>query len=269
MFLYDSVTSNIDLTIDFYAALNREKLLSKYIYFHRLKYLSVKNNFDFSGGFIRFGEVKTIASLLKTSHHNIRKLIKAFVDLGWLVKKKTGYVLIGWREIAKKYGIELKRLRFFENDKKELIKTSAQKLIRRNISQQIFNRHNRLSKGRVKKMVGILSKEPEFTMSVKTIREKLGYKCDMTGTRVTKMLQSEGLLKIKSMGVEYVCHAKYFPALVDSNEEFAKKCFIAGNGVYRRLCNNLIPINKKNAVETLLKNALTLRKSMLLESDTK
>jgi len=257
------VTSNIDLTIDFYAALNREKLLSKYIYFHRLKYLSVKNNFDFSGGFIRFGEVKTIASLLKTSHHNIRKLIKAFVDLGWLMKKKTGYVLIGWREIAKKYGFDrLSKIKFFDYKKTELMCMCANLLIVRSIDRQIYRNGGKLlSKARLKKTAKILAKDEKYTMSVRGISKRLGYSCAMTGTRMQKSLEKKGLLKVKRKRTKFLCGINEYHARIKVDETLERKCYVVGRNVYQRLCNNLIPIKKKEHVNEFLKNALMIRKA--------
>ncbi len=253
-------------TIDFFAALNRDSLVTKYIYFHRIKYLSVDNGVDACGGFISFKEVKYIASLINTSRQNVNRLIKKFIELGWFIKTKTGYILIGWRKIAKRYGIELKKIRIFENSKKELMNKCGSIFLKRNIGKQIFKDRecSGLKKGRVNKIVKTLSKEHEYSVSVRTIATRLGYMSAMSGTRIEKKLEDTGHIKVERKRKSFVCKIEQYPLFLKAHPEMENRCFVVGTGVYQRLCNNIIPVDSNKRVKDFLKEQSNLIKSRKL-----
>lgn len=256
-----------DQTIDFFASLNRDGLVTKYIYFHRIKYLSVSEGVDSCGGFIKFKEISSIASLINTSRQNVNRLIKKFVEIGWFIKTRTGYALVGWRKIAKGYGIELKKIRIFENSKKELMTKCAAVFVKRNIQKQIFkDRDCRcLTKGRVNKIVKTLSKEHQYSVSVRTIGTKLGYVSDMTGSRIEKNLEKLGYIKVERNRRAFVCKIEEYPFYLQGHPEMEKRCFVVGTGVYQRLCNNITPLNPDKRVKDFLKQQLMLVKSRNFE----
>lgn len=233
-FNFYCTVNRLDLTIKFYANLNRNGLLSKFVWFHRLKYLSVKNTKDLSGGFIRFKELKFAAQELGTSKGNIDKLIRRFVLLGWMKKEKLGYRLIGWRKITEQYQPGLKKILFFAPDKKKLIIKYSSIDIKRNENQQIFRERG------LKKRPILLNSE-RFSLSQRTMGYRAGYKSAMSGYRLQQLLKKEKLIKIEKQDI-FVCKSEEYSAVVKHCKDLWGRCYSKDGNIYKRLCNNIIPL---------------------------
>lgn len=229
-------------TVTFYSELNKDKLLTKYIWFCRVKYRGVVNNFDTNGGFIKYSELKSLHLTLGTSKSNIQKLFKAFNELSWITPTHTGYQLIGSIKIAQVYVSEIKRITIKSLNKKVLITRVANSLILTSINRQIY-RDTKLSKARLKKQSRILAPNKKYSMSVRTLSKKMGYKSPQTGVRIEKQLEQSGLFKI-IRSVNEVCPASEYNLRVKSGQELEKMCFIKNGIVYKRETNNLIPLTK-------------------------
>lgn len=236
-------------TVKFYAELNRDKLLTKYIWFCRIKYRGVIDNFDTNGGFIQYSEIKTLHLALNTSKSNIQKLFKAFNELSWLEQTHTGYKLIGCIKIAQVYVPKIKKISFLSLDKNELITKAANRLINTSIDQQTY-KHTRKSKAWLKNNSRILAEKKEYTMSVRTLSRKMGFKSPQTGVKIEKRLESAGLFRIER-SVSEVCPVSEYNLRVKSGEDLEKMCFIKNGIVYKRNVNNLIPIRHKKSETTL------------------
>lgn len=254
------MANSTDQTIKFFASLNEDKLLTKYVYFHRIKYLSVSKGVDSCGGFISFKEIPSIASLINTSRQNVNKLIRKFVELGWFIKTKTGYALIGWRKVAKSYGLEFKKIRIFENSKKELVLKCSAVSMKRNFKRQDFkeNECGCIPNGRVNKNVRTLSNKHQYSLSVRTISKNIGYRSAMAGTRIEKALEASGHIRVERNRKAFVCKIEQYPIFMKGNPEMEGRCFIVGTGVYQRLCNNITPLDPNKRVKDFLKEAKKL-----------
>lgn len=245
IYLVKRTKKEIPNTVAFYAELNRDKLLTKYIWFCRVKYRGVVNNFDTNGGFITFSEIKKLHLELNTSKSNIQKLFKAFNELSWLEQTHTGYKLIGCIKIAQIYVPEIKKITFLSFNKSDILIQSANSLLRTSITQQAY-KHTRKSKAWLKKHSRILAENQEYTMSVRTLARKMGFKSPMSGVNIEKKLEKAGLFKIER-SVQELCPIQEYNIRVKAGQELEKRCFIKNGIVYQRMTNNLIPIKRQRS----------------------
>lgn len=239
-------------TIDFYANLRRNNLLSKYILFDKIKYRNIKlqNKIegqkkrrctDLTGGFIHKESIKETYQSLKIPKNTFLQRLSDFKRLGWIIPFHTGYQLISWKKIADSMGVIPKKLIFKEKNKSSLNKRLAYELINNTEKQQIFKVHPANTKKERKNNVLAHFKCPDFSLSIRTLAYRLGFKSAMTGLRLEKSLKKSGHLKIEKRN-KHLCSMKDFSNYLLAYPEIINRFFFRETEVFERLCNNLIII---------------------------
>lgn len=230
-------------TIEFYKRLRQAGVLTDFILFSNIKFRKIVDGKDMSGGFLKKSQIKSIASELGINYNTFRKGISKLVSLKWLVPTETGYRLVGHHLLFEQYASDLniKRLCIFAKSRKELVKQLGINLIKNNLKTQLYREYHGRTKNWKKNCISNFLTDDRFTMSVRKMAGYLGYKSPMSSTRLQKELESDGLLKVKRK-VERICHASEYSFLLKYDDSLQYKCFVKDEQVYRRVCNNLIPV---------------------------
>ena len=243
MRILPETSSNIPLTFQLYLGLNKAKLLSKFILFQRIKYINIlkgKRDSDLNGGFLSRASFLLTAQKLGISVHTLRQRVADFSKLGWMRKTFSGHKLISWRKIADKYALGIKKIRYFAENKLDLINILAYHYIRRNIKQQIHRKNIQYRPGALKKISQALSVEPEYSLSVRTIASVFGYLSPSTGSRIEHKVRRLGLIRIQKRERE-LCPSEQFASFLKYHPEVDGRVFKRDGIMFERLCNNLIP----------------------------
>lgn len=256
--------NNYDLTIDFYADLNKAGLRSRYILFDQIKYINIApltiNNkrkcTDLNGGFLHKSKLIATAKELNISVNTLRQRLSDFNRIGWVNRTHTGWKLISWKKIVHNYQPNIKKIAFKEKTEQKLNEKLAYEIIERSIKKQVHAKYSYESKSTRKNLAHALLSSSEFSISCRTLAKKLGYSSPATGIRMEQILKKQNLIKIEKRQRK-LCDVEFYEIELENNQGLINRCFILGGTVYERLCNNLIPVKKDLAsrANTFLKQA--------------
>lgn len=246
--------TQVEKTVEFYANLNRAKLLTVFCTFNQIKYRKVvefssvqkrsKNGnivtratyTDDAGGFFLKSEVKVMANEFGKNYQTFRKQITKMVQLGWLTQTITGYRITGKQKIFNQYGNDLELLSFTGKTKAEILKTATMRFLKVNYAQQLYRKYNEPK--RKHKYYRALLDDKQYTVSVRKLQQVLGFRSAMSAHKIEKELEKEKLITIERRN-EVLCHASQFGKYLKFDSSLTSKCFYIGNLVYQRMCNNI------------------------------
>jgi DNA-binding Lrp family transcriptional regulator len=244
--------------------LNRSGLLNSFLLFHRIKYLYLFGRNEQSGGFVRKDKIEDIRNLLGISKSHLCSSLKLFCDIGWATKSHCGYRLKGWRHF-RKYAPKLTRLTVIEESKFEYVLKILELYIKNNLAQQEHQKALDSVTGErsYSKKAAYLSRE-EFSISVRTIAKRLGFKSPTIACELLKELERRGKIQVVRNN-KYVCELDAYNVKLIYGYLEKKKCFVKDGKVYQRMLNNIIPIKTEEDIErtrnfTIYKHRSIIRK---------
>lgn len=225
-----------------YGTLNKEGLLSQFIIFHRIKYLSHHEGSDKKGGFVNKSDTDKIAKELNISKSLLCTNLRLYASIGWAVKSPSGYRLVGWRYF-RKYAPDLEKITIFDNDKLELLIKIAERYFKTNLVKQ---RYRKLTKFETPQRLhaatnmALLGME-EFSVSVRTLAKVLGFSSPTMGSRFEKILEQRRKIVVHRRR-RLVCKLDEYVKMQVHKMADKKRCYVENGLVYERLCNNVIPV---------------------------
>tara|TARA_R100000951_G_C2653740_1_gene185530 strand:- start:38552 stop:39172 length:621 start_codon:yes stop_codon:yes gene_type:complete len=176
---------------------------------------------------------------LRTSKLYLEDLVKN----GYAKRTKKGYILKGIKKVAnEKFNTNIKYSYSYTigDTKKETIARVAYSIVRSSIVAQ---KKTVDKKNGLKAVKGMKFQwgNSDYSMSVRTVSKLCGFKSAITGSQIERLWERLGLAKIERRTV-VLCNADGYSILAKSYPELRDRCFIKGNEVAMRLCNNIIPV---------------------------
>lgn len=225
-------------------------MLTKYILFDRIKYSTLTD-----GGFLHRSKLQLLAKTLDINYNTIRKGISDFKKLGWMERTFTGWNITSWKTIKGEIEPLLTKIKFKETTKEKLVNTLTHRFITQSLKRQVFNVYSKYhTNSWLKNKTRAIQRDESFSMSVRSVVQCIGYKSASTGSKIEHRLKKLDLLSVFHRN-EKVCTVEDYGSYLKGNPEMTSYCFVKEGIIYRRLCNNLIPISKNNKLKDFLQKA--------------